>query len=75
MGTKRVQMKGALPWLVQWACHAGTRDFCPASAALLCPVRNIIFFLALHYFNSFGPIDQQSGQAVVLGRLSLNMYL
>ncbi len=27
MGTQRVQMKGVLPWLVCWACRAGTRDF------------------------------------------------
>ncbi len=27
MGTQRVQIKGILPWLVRWACRAGTRDF------------------------------------------------
>jgi hypothetical protein len=30
-------------------------------------------FLTVHYFNSFVPIDQQAGQAGVLGRLSLSM--
>jgi len=30
----RAQMKGVLPWLVRWACHAGTRDFCSALVAL-----------------------------------------
>jgi hypothetical protein len=28
-------MKGVLPRLVHWACHAGARDFCPALAALV----------------------------------------
>ncbi len=27
MGTQRVKMKGALPWLVRWAYRGGTRDF------------------------------------------------
>ncbi len=31
------------------------------------------FFLTVHYFNSFVPIAQQAGQAVVLGRLSLSI--
>ncbi len=38
-----VQMKGVLPWLVRWACHAGTRDFCSALAGLVGPVQNIFF--------------------------------
>jgi hypothetical protein len=36
---------------------------------LLGPVNNI-FFLAVHYFNSFVPIAQQVEQAAVLGHLS-----
>jgi hypothetical protein len=40
-------------------------------AALISPVQNI-FFLIVQYFNSFVPITQQDGQAVVPGRLSLN---
>jgi hypothetical protein len=32
-----------------------------------------IYFLTVHYFNSFVPIAQQSGQAAVLGRLSLSV--
>ncbi len=67
MRTQRVQIKGVLRWLVRWA---GTRDFCPALAALVGTVQNI-FFLTVHYFNLFVPIAQQPGQAVVLGRLSL----
>jgi hypothetical protein len=73
-GTQGVHLKGVLPWLVHWACHAITRDFCPALGALFSPVQNI-FFLASHYFTSFVPIPQQAGQAVVPGRLSLNMCL
>jgi hypothetical protein len=46
--SKRVQMKGVLPWLARWDLHAGTWDFCPALAALVRPVQNI-FFLAVHY--------------------------
>jgi hypothetical protein len=42
-------MKGLLPWLVCWACHAGTRDFCSALAALVGSVQNI-FFLSVHFF-------------------------
>jgi hypothetical protein len=63
-------MKEVLPWLVLWACHAGTRDFRSALAALVGPVQNI-FFLAVHFFNSFVPIAHQAGQGVVLGFLSL----
>jgi hypothetical protein len=63
-------MKGILPWFVFLALHAGTRDF----AALVGPVQNI-FFLAVQYFNSFVPIAQRDGQAVVPGHLSLNMCL
>jgi hypothetical protein len=60
MGTQRVQMKGAFPWLVRWAGLADTRDFCPALAALFGPEQNI-FFLIVHYFHSFIPILQQAG--------------
>jgi hypothetical protein len=38
------------------------------------PEQNI-FFLTVHYFNSFVPIGQQAGQAALLGRLSLSMCL
>ncbi len=40
VGTQRGQMKGVLSWLVRWGCHAGTRDFCSALAALVGPVQN-----------------------------------
>jgi hypothetical protein len=66
-----VQMKGALPWLVRWACWAGTRDFCPALAALVGQVQTIIFLTA-HFFSSFVFIAQQAGQAFVPQCLSLN---
>ncbi len=65
-------MKGVLPWLVCWACRAGTRDFCPALGALVDPVQNN-FFLTIHYFNSFVLITQKTLQAVLLGRLSLTV--
>ncbi len=65
-------MKKVLPGLVHWALRAGTRDFCPALSALDGPVQNR-FFQAIHYLNSFVPFAQQAGQAVVPGRLSLNV--
>ncbi len=34
-----------------------------------------IFVLTVHYFNSFVPIAQQAGQAVVQGRLSLSVCI
>jgi hypothetical protein len=36
-------LKGALPWLVYWACRAGTIDFCSALAALGGQVQNLLF--------------------------------
>jgi hypothetical protein len=74
MKTQRVQMKGVLPWLVRRACRAGTRDFCPALAALVGTVRNILFPQCA-LFISFVPIARKAGQAAVLGRLSLNICL
>ncbi len=35
IGSQGVHMKGFLLRLFRWACHASTRDFCPASAALV----------------------------------------
>jgi hypothetical protein len=66
-------MKRVLLWLVCWACHAHTGDFCPALAALVGPVKKN--FPIIHYFNSFVPIAQQAGQAAVLGRLMVRMCL
>jgi hypothetical protein len=68
MGTHRVQMKAVFPWLVHWACRAGTRYF--LLHWLLKSAHYKIFF-----FNSFVPIAHQAEQTVVLGRLSLSMYL
>jgi hypothetical protein len=51
------------------------KRFCSALAALIGPLYKIFVFLAIHYFNSFDPIDQQAGQAAVLGRLSLSVCL
>jgi hypothetical protein len=74
MGTQRVQMKGVFPWLVRWTCRPSTRDLRPALAALVGTVQ-YIFFLTVHYFNSFVPIAQQAGQAAVLSRQSPSMCL
>ncbi len=67
-------MKGVLRWLVRWVRLAGTRVFCPALAALVGPVQNILL-LTVHYFTSFVPIVQQAVQAVVPRRLSLYIHL
>ncbi len=67
MGTQRGQMIPFLPWLVRWTRRAGTNRFCPALAALVSPVQNIIFTLLVH-------IAQQPGPAGVLGRLSLCLW-
>jgi hypothetical protein len=69
MGTQRVQTKGVLSCRVCWACHAGTRDFCPALAALVGPVQKY-FFPHHTIFQFIYPIAQQAGQAAVLDRLS-----
>jgi hypothetical protein len=63
-------MHGFLPWLIRWTCRASTRDLCPALAALVNPVQNIVF-LPVQFFTLLVPIAQQPGQAGVLGRLSL----
>jgi len=63
IGTSGVQIKGA-----------GISDFCSALAAIVGPTQNM-FFLTVHYFNSFIPLAQQAGQAAVLGRLSLSLCL
>ncbi len=77
MGTHRVQLKAVLSWLVRWACHAGTRDFCFASAALVGPVQKSFFprRTLFQIFNAFVPIAQQAGQAAMQGRLSLSLCL
>ncbi len=65
---------GVLPWLVRWARSAGSIDFCPALAALVIPIQNIICITA-HFLTLLVPITQPPGQAVVLGRLSLCLWL
>ncbi len=37
-----LHMKGGLPWLVRWAPHASTIEFCPVLAKIVSPVQNII---------------------------------
>jgi hypothetical protein len=67
-------MKEILPWLVRWACRAGTRDFC---SALGRSGRPSINNFSSPYGNSIclSPYRLASWQAVVLGRLSLIMCL
>jgi hypothetical protein len=48
-------MGSYLGWLIRWAHRTGTRDFCPALAALVNPVHNIAF-LIVHYLNLSVPI-------------------
>jgi hypothetical protein len=45
MWTHGEHMKVVLPWLVRWACHAGTINFCPALGALHCTENPIYVFL------------------------------
>jgi hypothetical protein len=76
MGTQEVHIKGLLTSLARLARRAGTRDFCPALAALVSPVQNI-FFLTVLYFTLFFPSSSSKlgSQAVVLRRLSLYICL
>jgi hypothetical protein len=68
-------MKGVLPWLVCCALRAGTRDFCPALAALKWPRTKYFFPLPYTISIHLSPSANQARQAVVPGRLSLNMWL
>ncbi len=67
----RPSLVGSLP---RWAHRACTVEFCSALAALVSPVQNIIF-LAAHFFTLIVPIFRQPGQTVVLGRLSLCLWV
>jgi hypothetical protein len=62
----------ALPWLVRWTRRAGTIDFCPALAALVSQVENIIFLITNFLLVN---IAHQPGQAGVLGCLSLCLWI
>jgi hypothetical protein len=63
MGTQRVQTKGVLPWMVLWACRAGTRDFCPALAALGPSVPSFFsspYTISIHLSPSSSKLGRQS---------------
>jgi hypothetical protein len=78
LGNLGVQMTEVLPWLVRWARHAGTRDYSPALPWLLYSRPSTKYFIpncTLLYSNSFVPIAQQVGQAVVPGRQSFHTCL
>ncbi len=77
-------MRGVLPWLVRWAWCAGTRDFCPALAALVGPVQNIfssLYTISIHLSPLPSKLGRQpccllvrvSGQAAA--GLSLSVFL
>ncbi len=55
-------MKGIHPWLVRWACHAGTRDFCSAFVAIVGPVQNIFFLFPYTITIPLSPIAQLGRQ-------------
>ncbi len=61
-------MRGVLPWLVRWAILQVQEIFVLPFSCSSGPVENIFPQLTVHYYNSFDPIAQQAGQAVVLGR-------
>ncbi len=44
-GDSKSTNEGVLPWLIRWACRAGTRDFCPALPTVVRPYK--IFFTLL----------------------------
>jgi hypothetical protein len=54
--------------MVLWACRAGTRDFCPALAALGGQIKNIFSSPYTISFPLSPSITQQAGQEAVLGR-------
>ena len=62
-------MKGVLPWLVRWACRAGTRDFCSALADLVGPLNPPP--PTVHNLDSFVPCIAQQAEQARLGRLSM----
>jgi hypothetical protein len=67
-GDSKSTNENGLPWLVRWATRAGTIDLYHAMTANY-------FFLTVHYFNLCVYIVQKLGQAVVQGRLSVNVCL
>jgi hypothetical protein len=73
--TQGVHMKGVLPWLVRWAGHAITRDFCPALASLVGLVQKIFFhhLLLFHFICSHRPVSWACSHAE--SPVSLSMCL
>ncbi len=68
-------MKEVLLWLVCWVYRAGTRDFCLVLSALVDLVQES-FFPRRTLFQLICPHrPPQTGQAVVLGCLTLSMCL
>ncbi len=74
MGIKEYKWKGFFLGCLVGLVMPVQEIFCFAWAALVNLIK-IFLFSPVHYFNSFVPIAQQAGQAVVPGRLSLSMCL
>jgi hypothetical protein len=60
MGSQRVQMKGLLPWLVRWACRAGTRDFCSDFG---CPIVGPVKDIFIQFFCTHRPASWPGSHA------------
>jgi hypothetical protein len=75
MGTQREQMTGILSWLVHWACRYKGLLFCLDCSSR--PSTKYFFPRPYTFFNSVSPSPSNlgSGQATVLGRLSLIVFL
>ncbi len=71
---KEYKWKGSFLGLDSLGSSCQNERLYPSLAALVSPVQNI-FFLTIHFFNLCVPIAQQPGQAVVQGRLSMNVCL
>ncbi len=74
--SKNTNEKAVLPWLGCWVLSRRLRVIfvLPRLLYIVGPAQKL-FFLAVHYLNSFVHIAQQAGQAVVPGRLSLSLCL
>ncbi len=65
--------KRAPSWLDCWAFRAMVQEMFFLPWLLLSAKYKIVFFSRYHISINLSPFDQQARQAVVLGRLSLNM--
>ncbi len=75
METQKVQIKGVLPWFSFVGLVVPVQETFVLPWLLWSDQYNKFFPPTVHYFNLCVPIAQQPGQAVVQGRLSLNVCL